>query len=264
MATYNKRGHKAPTEKIKNANNEFEEVLNVNEKDSATASTVNALDEYANKTENWFEKNQKIVTAVIGGVLILTVAYLFYDRYIVEPKEEDAAKESITAQENFAKALDAQDKKTKDSLFNLSLNGSEGKFGFLKIADKYSGTDAANLANYSAGMAYLNLGENQKAIKHLENFSANDEILLPLSKGAIGDAFAQLNQNDRALEYYEKAAKAADNGTSTPRFLYKAGQMAFVLGKKDLAHKYFSEIKDKYDTSAEGRNIDGLIEMTRP
>jgi hypothetical protein len=40
--------------------------------------------------------------------------------------------------------------------------------------------------------------------------------------------------------------------------------MAFVLGKKDLAHKYFSEIKDKYDTSAEGRNIDGLIEMTRP
>lgn len=264
MATYNKRGHKAPKEKVENVNNEFEEVLNVDEKDSATASTVNALEEYASKTESWFEANQKIISAVVGGILILTVAYLLYDRFIAEPKEEDAAAESITAQANFVKALDAQDKKAKDSLFNLALNGSEGKFGFLKIADKYSGTDAANLANYSAGMAYLNLGENKKAIEHLEKFSAKDEILGPLAKGAIGDAFAQLNQNNEALEYYEKAAKAAENGTTTPRFLYKAGQMAYTLGKKDVAHKYFSEIKEKYETSAEGRNIDGLIEMTRP
>jgi hypothetical protein len=30
------------------------------------------------------------------------------------------------------------------------------KVGFIKIADEYSGTDAANLANYYAGMVYLN------------------------------------------------------------------------------------------------------------
>jgi hypothetical protein len=85
MATYNKRGHKSPKEKV--SGSEFEEVLNVNEKDSATASAVNTLDDYANKTENWFEKNQKVVTAVIGGILILAVAYLLYDRFIAEPKE---------------------------------------------------------------------------------------------------------------------------------------------------------------------------------
>jgi hypothetical protein len=39
-----------------------------------------------------------------------------------------------------------------DSLYKLSLNGSEGKFGFIKIADEYSGTDAGNLANYYAGL----------------------------------------------------------------------------------------------------------------
>jgi hypothetical protein len=33
-----------------------------------------------------------------------------------------------------------------DSLYKLALNGSEGKFGFFKIADEYSGTDAGNLA----------------------------------------------------------------------------------------------------------------------
>jgi tetratricopeptide (TPR) repeat protein len=262
MATYNKRGHKSPKEKV--SGSEFEEVLNVNEKDSATASAVNTLDDYANKTENWFEKNQKVVTAVIGGILILAVAYLLYDRFIAEPKEEDAATELLTAQINFGKALDTEDKKAKDSLFKLALNGSEGKFGYLKIADKYSGTDAANLANYSAGIAYLNLGENKKAIEYLENFSGKDMMLSALAKGAIGDAFAQLNQPKEALDYYEKAAKLNENATTSPRFLYKAGQTAYSLGDKATAHKYFSEIKEKYESSAEGRNIDGLIEMTRP
>jgi hypothetical protein len=45
----------------------------------------------------------------------------------------------------------------------ISLNGSEGKFGFIKT-DEYSGTDAGNLANYYAGMAYLNTGSTMKQL----------------------------------------------------------------------------------------------------
>ena len=32
----------------------------------------------------------------------------------------------------------------------------------------------------------------------------------------------------------------------------------------EIFSKIVSEIKEKYESSAEGRNIDGLIEMTRP
>jgi hypothetical protein len=56
----------------------------------------------------------------------------------------------FVAQQNFQQPLTV----LSDSLYKLSLNGSEGKFGFIKIADEYSGTDAANLANYYAGMAF--------------------------------------------------------------------------------------------------------------
>ena len=55
-----------------------------------------------------------------------------------------------------------------DSLFNLAFNGGEGKYGFLDIVDEYSGTKAANLANYSIGMSYLNLKEYGNAIMYLE------------------------------------------------------------------------------------------------
>lgn len=76
----------------------------------------------------------------------------------------------------------------KDSLYNLALNGGEGKYGFLDIIDEYNGTKAANLANYSAGMAYLNMQKYQEAISHLEDFNSEDEILGALAKGGLGDA----------------------------------------------------------------------------
>jgi hypothetical protein len=55
---------------------------------------------------------------------------------VAEPKQLEAADEMFVAQENFLNGV------ASDSLYKLSLNGSEGKFGFIKIADEYSGTDA--------------------------------------------------------------------------------------------------------------------------
>src|SRR5690606_7615819 len=106
----------------------------------------------------------------------------------------------------------------KDSLYNLALNGAEGKYGFLDIIDEYKGTKAANLANYSAGMAYLNMQKYQDAITYLERFSSDDAILGALAKGGIGDAFMQLNQPGDALGYYEKAINHSINNYTTPRF----------------------------------------------
>jgi hypothetical protein len=86
------------------------------------------------------------------------------------------------AQENFQQATNGV---ASDSLYKLSLNGSEGKFGFIKIADEYSGTDA-NLANYYAGMAYLNTGKYNEAIDYLNKFKSDDIVLSGLATGAIG------------------------------------------------------------------------------
>ena len=44
----------------------------------------------------------------------------------------------------------------KDS-FNLALNGDLNSAGFIDIADDYSSTKTGKLANYYAGICYLNL-----------------------------------------------------------------------------------------------------------
>ena len=247
MATYKKRGYKPKTK--------VEQEVEV-EEGSTTAEVFNTLDESASKTEEWAVKNQKSILVTVGAIAVIVLGYLSYTKYIVEPKQSEAMNEMFTAKKYFNEALDAT---AKDSLFTLALNGAEGKFGFIDIIDNYGGTPAANLSNYYAGVAYYNLKDYQKAISYLGDFSSDDIILSALAKGKIGDAFAQLNQMDDALDYYEKAVAASDNEFTTPMFLYKAATVALDQGdaKKALAH--FETIKNAYPKATEASNIDALI-----
>jgi tetratricopeptide (TPR) repeat protein len=260
MATYNKRGYKTPKEKEEKLDNNFVNDVKVDEKDSTTAGVFNSLDQTASKTEDWVAKNQKYIFGVVAAIAVVTVGYLMYQKFIVEPKEEDATEQMFFAQQNFQKAVDGT---ASDSLFNLSLKGAEGKYGFVDIADKYSGTAAANLANYYAGIAYLNTGKYTEAISSLEKFKSDDAVLSVLAIGAIGDAYSQKNEPKEALSFYVKASAMQVNEFTTPRYLLKAGQTSLALGNKTDALKYFTEIKEKYEATPEASNIDAMIGLAQ-
>ncbi|WP_339921124.1 tetratricopeptide repeat protein [uncultured Flavobacterium sp.] len=257
MATYSKRGYKAPKERA--VDDSVEDVI-IDEKDSTTAGVFSTLDETAGKTEAFVAKNQNWIIGVVGAVAMVTIGYLVYQKFIAEPKQLEAADEMFVAQQNFQQATDGI---ASDSLYKLSLNGSEGKFGFIKIADEYSGTDAGNLANYYAGMAYLNTGKYAEAIDYLGKFKSDDVILSSLAIGAIGDAYAETNKSEEALKNYVKAAETNKNDFTTPRFLLKAGKTALALGKKEDALKYFTDIKDNYEASPEASSVDVLIGLAQ-
>ena len=258
MATYNKRGYKAPKEK--EVKEEAVEAVVIDEKESTTAEVFSKLDETASKTEDFVAKNQKVIIGLVAAAALLTLGYLAYQRLIAAPAQEEAANEMFVAQQNFQKATDGV---SSDSLYKLSLNGSEGKFGFLKIAEEYSGTDAGNLANYYAGIAYLNTAKYTEAIDYLSKFKSEDIILSALAKGAIGDAYSQKNQPKEALENYIKAAETNKNDFTTPRFLLKAGKVALSLGNKADALKYFTDIKDNYEAAPEAASVDVLIGLAQ-
>ncbi|WP_268225011.1 tetratricopeptide repeat protein [Sinomicrobium oceani] len=247
MATYKKRGYKPQNKK---------EEQELEETQSTTAEVFGSLDAGASRTEAWVARNQKYIFGGIGIVAVVVLGFLGYQEFIKNPKNIEASNESFFAQQYFNEAVNGTN---KDSLYTLALKGAEGKYGFLDIIDKYKGTDAANLANYSAGMAYLNMNKYQEAITYLQDFSTKDAILGPLAKGGIADAFVQLDQPEDALGYYEDAFAASKNEFTTPRFLFKAGITAQELGKNDKALKYFNRVKDEYPNSEEGRTIDIYI-----
>ncbi len=244
MATYKKRGYKPKTKK---------ESDQVEELDSTTAEVFSTLDETASKTEEWVAKNQKYILGVIGVAVLAVLGFLGYQQFIVKPADAEASNEMFFAQQYFDEAVNSVH---KDSLYTLALKGADGKYGLIDIIDNYKGTKSANLAKYSAGMAYLNMSDYNNAIKYLQDFKSDDMILGALAKGGIGDAFVQLDQLEEALQYYEKAFQHNENDFTSPKFLFKAGIVAMDLGQNDKAIKYFQDIKDNYSTSEEGRVID--------
>ncbi|MDT7832071.1 tetratricopeptide repeat protein [Flavobacteriaceae bacterium S356] len=251
MATYKKRGYKPKDKKEQQAQ----------DMQSTTAEVFNTLDETASKSEQWIEKNSKPLFYGLTLIAVIILGFLGYNKFIAEPAEIQAANDLAFPRKYFDEASLAGS--GVDSLLTLSLDGANGKYGFLDIISEHGGTKAGNLANYYAGMAYLQLKDYQKAIDHLEDFSSDDEALGPIALGAIGDAFSDLNQEQDALTYYEKAANKKDNEYTSPLFLFKAGNVAMNLKQYDKALSLFTKIKENYPKSEQGNDIDKYISMVK-
>ena len=252
MATYKKRGYKP-----KNKGEEQQ----VNIKDSTTAEVFSTLDSSASKTEQWVARNQTYILGAIGVIAVGVLAFLGYQQFIQNPREASANNELFYPLQYFSQAQ--QNTVQADSLYNLALEGAEGKYGLLDITEEYSGTKAANLAHYAAGISYMQLNQYQQAIDHLEEFRTDDTMLGPISIGNIGDAFAELGQPEDALGYYEKALAENTNDFTTPLYLQKAGVTALELGDNQKAETYFRRIKEEFPQSAQANGVEAFIGMAK-
>jgi len=251
MAAYNKRGYKPKTKKEKE---------DIEENDSATAEVFTTLDEGAGKTEAWVEKNQNAILYTVIAIAVIALGLWGYTEFILGPKGEEALEESVQANEFYQQAVNSTGEQ-QDSLFNLALEGGEGKYGLLKIADEYSGTDAGNIANYQIGMAYLNLGgaNYQKAIDYLTAYDGGGSIMEAYANAGIGDALVQVGQEEDAISYYNKAADIVPNEFTTPKYLLKAAQAALNTGDNSAAIQNLERIEEEYPEAPEAQTAKILL-----
>jgi len=200
------------------------------------------------KSEQFLEANQKLIAIIIGAIVVVAVGYLGLNKFYLEPRSVDAQEQLFMAQNYFE----------KDS-FNLALNGDGNNPGFLDIIDDFGSTDAGNLANYYAGISYLNIGQFENAISYLKKFDTDDLLLGPISVGAQGDAQLELGKTDQALDLYTEAYKMNDNELTAPVYMMKAGELLESSDKNAEALKLYEIIKQKYPETTEGRSIDKYI-----
>ena len=198
----------------------------------------------------------KYKNAIIGGVvavIIIVAGFIMYKNLYAEPREEKAQAALFKGQEYF-----------EQDAFEQALNGdSIGYTGFLKVADEYSGTKAANLAKAYAGICYAQLGKYEEAVKMLDSFNGKDQMVAPAILGAAGNCYAQLGQLDKAASTLLSAADKADNNTLSPIFLIQAGEILVKQGKYDDAVNAYTTIKDKYFQSYQAMDIDKYIEQAK-
>ncbi len=200
------------------------------------------------KTEQFLEKYQKQLTIVAALVLGIVGLIFAYKQFYVKPLEKEVQEQIFVAQQYFE----------RDS-FDLALNGDGDFPGFVQIIDDYGSTNAANLANYYAGVSYFKIGEFDNAIDYLSDFSTDDKLLEPIALGCIGDSYTELGDFDKAAEYYKKASDKSDNSLTGPIFLMKLGRVNEESGNWQEALDAYEKIKKDYKDSDEGRSIDKFI-----
>ncbi len=213
-----------------------------------TEERIVAVEEAFSKTEQFIEKNQKIILIVVGAIILVVLGYFGFKRLYLAPREKEAQSQMFMAEKYFE----------MDSL-TRALKGDGNYLGFLDIMDQYKFTKSANLSHYYAGICYLKKGEFQNAIDHLSDFSSDDELIGPMATGALGDAYMELNNTDKAIDCYLKAADKRKNDLTSPMFLMKAGMACELAGKNDLALKTYMRIKTEFSRTNEGREIDKYI-----
>ena len=218
------------------------------------------VSEALNKSEAFFNKNKNAIIIAVVALLVIIAGIFCYKEYVSGPREEKASTALGRGQEYF-----------NAEQFDKALNGDGASYaGFAKIASDYSSTDAGNLANLYAGLCQANLGKWKEAIAYLEKFStAGDDMVSPAAVAALGNAYAHVNELDKAVSTLKKAADMADSkgdggvtNSIAPTFRLQAAEILESQGKKDEALKIYQDIKSRYTTSGlvQSQEIDKYIE----
>ncbi|MCU0356600.1 MAG: tetratricopeptide repeat protein [Cyclobacteriaceae bacterium] len=192
--------------------------------------------------EQWVEQNPKIVFGVVGALLLVAAGYFGFT-YYVSTQDAQAQREMFQAIYYFE----------ADSL-SLALNGDGNNLGFIDIIDEYKFTDAANLAHFYAGVAFLKQGQFEAARLYLKDFSSKDLLVQARAYSLIGDSYMEEQNYEEAATFYNKAAGYKPNKFFTPAYLMKAALAYEKLNQNNKAIEAYDKIINQYWESAEYQN----------
>ena len=202
--------------------------------------------EAVSKSELFFQKYGKIIYGCVAAVLLIALAILAYNRFVLQPKKAEAQEEMFRAEQKFAQGD-----------YELALNGDDNNLGFEDIIAKY-GTKGGESVYLYAGACALQTGQFDKAVEYFKKYDGGDKILLSRAQAGIGDALVGLEDYPGAIAAYEKAAATVDD-LFAAGYLLKAGIVAEEMGDKDKALALYKEIKDQYPQAPEAMDIDKYI-----
>lgn len=207
-----------------------------------------------NQKEAFFIKYKKAIIAGVIALIAIVIALISFksckDNRLVEASTEIANSQQLF--DNAAAMFNSNN--YEKALKGDTINPQKIVPGFLQIADKYSNTKAGNLANLYAALCYAKLEKWQEAGQYIEKFDPQNDVLVsPMAIVAKGDIYSNLNQPDKAVEAFKKAAKLAESATEHgpnlsvyPLAMKKAAIVLISQKKNDEALQIFKDLKAKY------------------
>jgi tetratricopeptide (TPR) repeat protein len=209
-----------------------------------TDKNLEGIEQALTRSEQFIEDNQKILTYILGVLIVVLLIIIGGNRYYLKPLNEEAAADMYYAERFFE----------MDS-FNLALNGYGTYPGFLNVMDDYGITKSAKLSKYYAGVCYHQLGDQEAAINLLSKFKTSDLLIGAAKYSTLGDAYVELGELNKAVSSYQSGISKYENNFSSPIMLKKLGIVYEELGKLEEALTTYKTIESTYPGTPEGKEI---------
>ena len=212
------------------------------------------LENAQTQTENFFEKNSKMVVVAIVVIFAIAAAIFGYKKFVREPLLNKAQEMLYEAQYRFEQ---------QNADYALALNGDENAPGFAAVAEQYANTPAGNLAQIYAAACALRLGELEQAEAYVAKYSKvkglAGAMINAMAEGIKGDIAVEKGDYAAAAKNFEAAANTSDNDFTAPMYWRKAAQAYRKVGDNASSDKCLNVIKNKYPGSSDAREAEKFI-----
>ncbi|WP_075426392.1 tetratricopeptide repeat protein [Candidatus Kryptonium thompsonii] len=201
------------------------------------------------KAREFVEKNKKILSYILTGVIIIVAGIIIYRNNV---KAENERAEALLSK--IIGYYDNGDYKTAiDGIPQRNIQGLK------YIVENYGGTDAGEIATYYLASAYFMLGDYDNALKYFKKYDGNDKLLFSASLAGIASIYEIKGEYKKAGEYFEKAAQRFRENILVPEYLYNAARNYKLAGEKEKALRLYERIKKDYPNFAKIRDVEIYI-----
>ena len=218
--------------------------------DNATKQRLKQPDQFVNLTEHgigWASRNRR-TAAITGGlalalILVLVGSYSWYQH-----RSQAAATAFGAAMETYQTPLVkpgqplAPGMKTYDT---AEQRAKAANAQFLDVASRYGLTQSGKLAQYFAGLTYVEAGQNESAEKTLKKVSDSwSSDLAALGKLALAQLYEQTGRNDQAADLLQQLGKDKDVTVPSGEAQLQLAELYSAQGNTAKAKDIYAKLKD--------------------
>ncbi|MFY0699071.1 MAG: hypothetical protein JXR11_14525 [Balneola sp.] len=209
------------------------------------------LDKYV-QTVSFFNANRTMILSLTVTVIVVIGVLIGY-RFYAEGQEQEAQNYLAAAEQSYS----ASD-------YQTALNGDEYtlSYGFIAIANDYSGTNAGNLAAYYASVSYFKMDNYEEALGYIQEYK-HPKGIMGVGSVSFHATLLKLNGSlEKAAKKYEEAANWDKNDSTTPFNLLKAANVYKELGNMEKVSAITTTIIEEYPDSPEAtssRKLQGTL-----
>ena len=198
---------------------------------------------YYSKSLEYFEayKNQIFIGAAAVVVVIAAIVYF----------GNEAQKTEVEASAALAKAS----RMYQSGNYEAAIQGNTATDtpSLEEVADKYSGSEAGEIARVYLANSYFYTGDYDKAIENYEDYSGGNKLYKAAALAGIAACYEAKGEIEKAAKYFRDAAYTYENNASNSQYLLNAAVDYIKVKEYDEAKPLLENLKENYATSEEAR-----------